>query len=344
MQKSKRIFVIADFKEESPRSIHVQARMWMKGLLRLGHDVQRFSYRNVMMQSSPLSSKRIALKFGKKKADSLLVDLLRQYYPDIIFVLSMKYLDAETIRAMRDAARKAIFVGRDDDPCPEGKPDRIAIAKEMDIVITTSGGRFLQTYKDAGINICAFIPNMCDPDIQYNYDAGEIWNSDILFTGKAEHTRLDRNKERNELVYKLSKMPNARIYGSFHTPNVEGLSYFYAISRAKIALSINIANDVRLYHSDRLINYISCGTFTLAKNVPDSHLLFEDGIHLRYFDTADEFFERVKWYLEHEQERERIARTGMLKAHTDFSCVKIVQHVLDLIDTGTYDAPWAVIL
>jgi hypothetical protein len=112
MQKSKRIFVIADFKEESPRSIHVQARMWMKGLLRLGHDVQRFSYRNVMMQSSPLSSKRIALKFGKKKADSLLVDLLRQYYPDIIFVLSMKYLDAETIHAMRDWKRRRPVPGR----------------------------------------------------------------------------------------------------------------------------------------------------------------------------------------------------------------------------------------
>jgi len=55
MAKPKRIFVIADFKDELPRSIHIQPRMWVKGLLRLGQDVQRFSYRNVMMQLNPFS-------------------------------------------------------------------------------------------------------------------------------------------------------------------------------------------------------------------------------------------------------------------------------------------------
>lgn len=33
MQKPKRIFVIADFKDESPKSIRVQQRMWIKELL-----------------------------------------------------------------------------------------------------------------------------------------------------------------------------------------------------------------------------------------------------------------------------------------------------------------------
>ncbi len=44
MRKAKRIFVIADFKDESPRSVHIQPRMWVKGLLRIGCDVHRFSY------------------------------------------------------------------------------------------------------------------------------------------------------------------------------------------------------------------------------------------------------------------------------------------------------------
>jgi len=75
-------------------------------------------------------------------------------------------------------------------------------------------------------------------------------------------------------------------------------------------------------------------------------LLFEDGVHLKYFDTIDEFFELADWYLqhEHEQEREKIAKAGMEKAHSAFNPERIAGHLLDLIETGTYDAPWVTIL
>lgn len=340
----RRILIVGDFKDESPKSIRTQQRMWIKALLRAGCDVQRFSYRNIMIQCSPFPSKRIARNFAKKKTDRLLVEQIKRYHPDIIFVLSMKYLDAETVVAMRQVAPKTIFISRDEDPFPDQNLGRIAIARHIDIVINTSAGRFLQTYKNAGVPCCAFIPNVCDPDIQYKYDVEEKWKADLIFTGKPEHTKLDRNNERYNLVKKLSEKSGARIYGAFGVPRVEGIDYFYAISGAKIGLSINIANDVRLYHSDRLINYISCGTLVLAKRVPDTGLLFEDGIHVKYFDTADEFFELADWYLKHDGERERIAKAGMQRAHAEFNCKKIVGHMLDLIETGTYDAPWAEIL
>jgi hypothetical protein len=148
-----RIFMIADFKDESPKAIRVPQRMWVKGLLRLGHDVQRFSYRNTMIQCSPFPSKRLARYFAKKKTDSLLLEQIRQYHPNIIFVDSMKYLDAETVIALRDAGPDAVIVSRDEDPYPEKNPSRIKIARQSDIVITTSAGRFLQTYKENGSRI-----------------------------------------------------------------------------------------------------------------------------------------------------------------------------------------------
>lgn len=347
MHKPKRIFVIADFKDEATRSIRTQQRMWVKALLRLGHDVQRFAYRNIMMQFNPFAGKhvrRFAPRFVKKRADNLLLEQIKLYHPNIVLILSMKYLTAETVRAVQAAATNAVVVGRDEDPFPEKNPARLAIAKETDIVITTSAGRFLETYKDAGVPCCAFIPNMCDPDIQYRYDVEEKWKTNIIFTGKAKHARLGHNDERYKLVHRLAQMPNARIYGAFDIPRVEGIDYFYAISGAKIGLSTNSATDIMLCHSDRFINYISCGTFVLAKRFPGSELLFKDGIHVKYFDTFDEFFELADWYLKHDQEREKIAEAGMQKAHADFNCEKIAQYMFDLIETGSYDAPWAEIL
>jgi len=244
-----------------------------------------------MLQSSPFKSKKFAQRFAKRHTDNILVEQIKLYHPDIVLVISMKYHDENTIASMRGVAPEAVFVGRDVDPFPEENLRRIAVGKKMDIVMATNAGRFLRTYKEAGIPVCAFIPNPCDPDIQHPYKVEEKWKSDIIFTGEEEHTELDRNTERYELLLKLSQMPNAKLYGCFGNPKIEGIETFYAISGTKIALSINIANDVRLYHSDRLVNCLACGTFTLAKRVPDSDLLFEDGVHLKYFNTADEFFE-----------------------------------------------------
>lgn len=344
MQRPKRIFIIGNFKDELSQSISIERRQWVKGFIRLGHDVQRFSYRNMMLQSSLIKINKFARRFARKSADKILLEQVKCYHPDIVLVISMKYLDENTVRAMREVAPKAVFVGRDVDPFPEKNPSRIAIARKMDIVVATNAGKWLGTYRDAGVPLCAFIPCPCDADIQRPYEVEDKWKSDIIFTGKVKHAGLDHDTERYDLLLKLSKMPNAKLYGCFGNPKIVGVETFYAISGAKIALSINTVNNVRLYHSDRLVKCLACGTFTLAKRVPDSDLLFEDGVHLKYFDTVDEFFELAERYLKYEQEREKIARAGMERAHTDFNCEKMAQYVLDLIEKGHYDAPWAKIL
>ena len=242
MSKCKKIFLIADFKDESTHSIRVQARMWAKGFIRLGHDVQKFSYRNIMLQESPFPSKRIARTFTKKRTDEIAVKQVEKYKPDIIFILGFKYLDDQTVFKLRQAAPDAVFISREEDPNPEKYPHRTAIARHTDILTSTSAGRFLKTYKDAGVKRCAFIPNVCDPDIQYRYNVSDKWHSDIIFTGKPTHTRLRQIGDRYGLIERISKMPRCRVYGAFGVPLVEGLDYFNAISGAEIGLSINITN------------------------------------------------------------------------------------------------------
>ena len=344
MTRPKRIFVISDFKNEKPQSVFMDERKIVKGLVRLGHDVQQFSHRNILLQFSPLKSKSFARRFAKRRVNDILLQQIKYYYPDIVLVFAMKYLTPEAVVAMRTVAPNALFVSRDGNPFPEKFPVRIAIGKKMDIVIMPSSGKFLQTYKDAGVKRCAFIPFCCDPDIQFQYRVEDKWKTDIVFTGKSEHTGLERNDDRYNIVKRLSQMPNAKLYGCFGRPITEGLDCFRSLSNAKIGLSINMANDVRLYHSDRFINIPACSTFTLAKRVPGYDLLFVDGVHMRYFDTKEEFFELADWYLKHEHEREKIAKAGMERAHSEFNCERIAKCILDLIETGTYGAPWAEIL
>ena len=181
---------------------------------------------------------------------------------------------------------------------------------------------------------------MCDPDIDHRYEVSEEWKTNILWTGAAKHHADSSETLREELVEKLAQYDNCAIYGCCGQPKIGGINYLYAISGARIGVNVNAVNSVRLYHSDRLTHYLACGTFVLAKRVPDSDLLFNDGVHLKYFDTIEEFLDLSKWYLEHEDERKKIADAGMKWTHEKFNTLEIAKYILDLTDKESSRTTW----
>ena len=341
MPKAKRIFFVADTKDFTDKLLKNGLRRQIKGFIRLGHDTQVFSYNTAFCQTAPLMSKILSRRLCKPCVDDLLVKQIKNYKPDVVHVGFANFLDAQTVRLTRDAVPDAFFVGTDNDPWPELHKGCVEAAAELDLVLTTYDGEGLDAYKKAGVR-CAFMPNMCDPDIECRYEVDDKWKSDILFTGQTRynHKRYPTEDIRYHLLSRLVNMQGCALYGCCCRPRIGGINYLYTISGAKIGLSINAINSIRFYHSDRLTTYLSCGTFVLAKRVPDSDLLFKDGVHLRYFDTVEEFFDLAKWYLEHEEERKKIATAGMEHVHTEFNCEKIARYTMNIIETGSYKATW----
>ena len=342
MPLAKRILLVTALEHKPVKMFIHHGTKMAKGFIRLGHDARLFSYTGVLQELSRFKSRTLASLFYKQKADRILMADIKAYRPDIVYVCFPRVLNADTVEQMRQAAPNAVFVGFDGDIWPALRGERIKIAKKLDILIATNNGESLQAYKTAGVPKCAFLPNLCDPDVDRRYDIENKWNTDILWTGLIRHDpkRYPGESMRYEMVSKIARMPNCCVYGCCGRPQIGGLDFLYAISGAKIGLSINADNNIRLYHSDRITNYLSCGTFVLAKRVPDTDLLFKDKQHLRYFDTAEEFFELADWYLKHEDERKKIADAGMKWTHEQFNCVKISGYILDLIEKGTYKAPW----
>ncbi len=341
MSKTRRVFAIADFQDEFPIATRTERRQWVKGFIRLGLDVQRFSYRNVMEQLSLLKSRSLAQRFFKERADAALAAQIRAYHPDLVVLLAMKNLDARTVEQIRQAAPGAAVIGREDDGYPEANRARTEIARRLDMVFISNAGSWMEYYKQQGVPWLVFLPPPCDPDIHCPYPANPKYAADIFFAGKASHHGGNLDPDRPELISRLRKMDGVRVYGANGEPNIEGIDIFIAMSSAKISLSINAVNTVRLYHSDRFINSIACGAFTVAKTVPDSQLLFEDEKHVRYFENCEQFFELAKYYLSRPDERQRIALAGMERAHAEFNCTKMAGYVIDLVERGTYSPSWA---
>ncbi len=340
MTKAKRIFIVEDKKDFTHKIFLSGIRKTTKGFMRLGHDVYAFDYGGAFWNVAPVMSKIISRKWCKSKVDEVLVRQLKSYNPDIVYISFANFIDVDTIALIRQAVPNAFLFGFDGDPYPELQTNRVPVGSKLDLMFATNNGKWLDEYRKAGVR-AAFMPNPCDPDIEFRYDVDDKWKTDILFTGQLkQHRKYPTDPTRHQLVSKLAGMKNCTFYGCLGRPKIGGINYQYAISGAKMAVNVNVASDVSLYHSDRLTHYLACGTLALAKRVPDSDLMFKDGVHIKYFDTADEFFELADWYLKHESERQKIADAGMARVHSEFNGTKIAQYMLETIEKGSYKAPW----
>lgn len=345
MPKAMRIYLIDDFKDNSLRSPLTLGSRLQKGLVRSGHDVFRFSYRDMQRQYSLFHYNSFIKIIGKKAALNVMASQIRNYRPDvIIFRAAVRKLDEEIIIQAKRAAPNAAIVSWSISMYSEVHPNILSCAKHADLFISTSGGKNLERYKKAGIKRCAYMPYPCDPDLEHRYEVDGKWKSDLLFTGQLDRKLPGQGPLRTELIKLLSEKRNLTVWGCLGKPQIHGMDYIYAINGAKIGISINCYNDVRFYHSSRFMNYLACGTMVLAKYVPDSDCLFADGKHLRYFETAQQCLEFVDYYVEHEEERFAVANAGMNRAHSEFNCVAIAQDIIELISTGSYDKPWAEVL
>ena len=342
MGKVLKILILSDTNYKPVKMYLDQMPKLAKGFIRLGHDVRHLSYCGILSQLSPFKSRSLSSFLFKRKTDEIIAKFAKHYKPDVVFISFAKYLDEATLSLLREAAPPAMFVGMDGDPWPEREKERIETARGLDILLATNNGGFLDEYRQAGVKKCVFMPNMCDPDIDRRYDVEEKWRCDVLWTGAIQHTvgLADGDKTRQDVISLLAQRPNVRIYGCMGRPKIGGIDYLYAISGAKIGIAINAINSISLYHSDRFTHYTACGTMVLAKRVPDTERLMADKIHVRYFDTPQECAELADWYLANENERKKVADSGMEHCHTCFNSVRIAGYVLDLIDTGQYQAPW----
>jgi spore maturation protein CgeB len=90
-------------------------------------------------------------------------------------------------------------------------------------------------------------------------------------------------------------------------PLMTGVEYVKAHRAAKIAL--DPINPVNLpSHNMRLFEVAACGVFSLVTRTKEVQNLFREGETVICFDNADELVDKVRYYLAHPDERQRIAQ------------------------------------
>lgn len=105
-------------------------------------------------------------------------------------------------------------------------------------------------------------------------------------------------------------------------------------SSARIVLGIHSDASSSTQTAMRTFEALGCGAFYLTHKTPAHLHLFRPGEHLVVSDSPVQTLELARYYLDHPEERARIARAGQLEACSKHSYRHRARHILDTI------APW----
>lgn len=121
--------------------------------------------------------------------------------------------------------------------------------------------------------------------------------------------------------YGLLKYPNSPIIRKYHG-KIWGLPMYDVLYNSKISINKhideaeNFANNMRLYESTGV------GTMLLTDFKDNLHELFEIGKEIETYKTKEELKDKVKYYLNHDKEREKIAMAGQRRTLEDHTYEK----------------------
>lgn len=175
-----------------------------------------------------------------------------------------------------------------------------------------------------------FLPHAVEPRAYPHTDI--IKKYDICFIGHLQDVKNYNGFSRIDFLDRMFKeFPN--FYYGTRTPLDPKVNMFEDAARkfcmSKIVLNISILDDINM----RVFETMATGNFLLTNWIPTLDDLFKDGKHLVTYKTLDEAVEKTKYYLAHEEEREKIALAGQKEVLAKHTYSHRIQTIFDVINS-----------
>ena len=284
---------------------------------------QRLGYRVYWIKYLKLRS-----YLGEKAATALVDKLMSISRPDLLFFHAR---DISFDLLLRAKLRMPVVMYYDD--CISGSSRRfeevIKQGQQADIMYLTNRGE-VPVYQERGVN-ARFITGGCDPTAHWMAENTDpSYQSDVAFIGKPN------TPERAEFMQILEKKFDLKLWGSgwerfglsAAATDVYASEYRKICAGAKIILGWNIDPTIDLYFSNRTWYTLGCGGFLLTAYTPSLEEIFGRGKELDWFESVGECCDKIEYYLQHDQERRKIARAGYQLAHNEYSYDKVVEKII----------------
>jgi len=246
----------------------------------------------------PISISKILKKYGKFDA-IIEIDTFGQYH-----IAGLKKLQIPSCLWATDVYRF------------DKRKFQMWMAKDFTYIFV-SQKRFIDTFKPKKTY---WLPYACDPDIHRDFKLKKIY--DVVFVGNTDPLLY---KDRVRLLELLKTKFNVQIFSNVYEQEMAKI-----YSQAKIVLNKSCDGELNL----RVFEAMSSGSLLLTDKLesePWLEELFRDGKHLVLYRNDAELLEKCAYYLEHEPEREQIAKTGQKEVHMNHTFEHRAEEIIKII-------------
>ena len=257
---------------------------------------------------------------GRARLNRRLVRTAAEFAPDVVLVTKGAYVEPSALDEVRATSGPVMLNFATDDPFNpvNSTPQLLASIPRYDVYVSTKRA-VMADLRAAGARRVEFLPFGYEPSLHFREeprDAAEAsrWASDVVFIGGADADRFP-------LLRRIADLPGValRLYGGYWGRDevlrrawrgfAVGRDYRLAIGGTRVAPCL-VRRANRDGHVMRTFELPACGAFMLAERTAEHLELFDEGVEIACFESADELVDKVRYYLAHDDERRRIAAAG----------------------------------
>jgi len=175
------------------------------------------------------------------------------------------------------------------------------------------------------VNRLHWHPTFFDPYVYKKIEVKKTY--DIAIFGSAENERIKYinflKKEFKNNFFHFGGIQNKARY-------ISKEEYVKNLNKAKIFVNTQTYYD-RVQLKGKIREALSCGTFILEEDNPETRAYVDEGTGVIYFKNINDLREKINFYLENELEREQIAEKGYNWFHKKYNPVSWVSYILKTV-------------
>ncbi|HZZ42803.1 MAG TPA: glycosyltransferase [Tepidisphaeraceae bacterium] len=299
----------------------------MEGLRELGHKVEGMDPYPPEYYESPLKlATRISWRLiGYRDIGNIngrILEKMQQGRFNVLWIDKGLLIEARTLRRVRELCPGCTIVGYspDDMMCRAQTSRQFRGHLPLYDIFFTTKSYGVEELKRAGARRVEFVANSYDPKthrpMAVTAEDRARYGGPVGFIGDYEAERAEsmRMLARNGVPVRIwgtnwDKLKHREGLLKVENKPVLGEEYGRAICSFDINLGFlrKLARDLQ---TTRSVEIPACGGFMLAERTNEHQALFEEGREAEFFGSNEELLSKVKHYMEHPEERMRIADAG----------------------------------
>ena len=314
------------------------------GLIRLGHDVEGISDRDLLSYSSKIRGKDILNKIFLEKT--------LYYRPDLILMGHVNTINEDTFYKIKKTCGNLIFSQWYEDNLTLNGPDFQKNFSNLKTNFKYIDNFFISTHPDDVSKKndkirYHFLPTPVDKNIEklniYNL---KNYTYDVFFAmshgvnrGTIKSGKKDERENFIKELISLNKEIKFDIYGYKNRNPVWSESFYSAISRSSMAVNLNRGKPKKYSSSNRIGSLIGNGLLTFMDYKKKFNHFFNNNEIIFYHNKYD-LSEKISYYKENPNSSKKIAKNGQKKYFKLFNEIEVAKYIVNESMNGTSSPVW----